>query len=183
MRRNWITGVAAAVLAFGLVCVPAYAQGGTALLTQGGSSPKSGQKPGADWGRRGGVGRVAGRLGVLRTLTDPDVRDRLGLSAAQRESLDALLFESAKRAVRLQSDLKSLRLEMLEQMRTDQPERAALEAKIDEIGAVRSNLARMRLDAFFQIRELLTPEQRDLLRENLRKGRRGARRQAGRKSR
>ncbi len=172
MRRNRMTGVAAAVMALGLVSVPAYSQSGAAAAVEGGASRTQAQEP--------GPGRAARRLGVLRRLTDPELRDRLGLTAEQSGRLDALLFESAKRVVQRQADLKLLRLEMLEQMKAENPDRAVLESKIDEIGAARSNLARIRLDAFFEIRDLLTPEQRDLLRESLRKGGNGARRR-GRK--
>lgn len=170
MKRNWMMRFVVAAMAFGLVSVPTYSQSEAGAIAQG-ESRASGRAA----GRRGGAGRMARNLGVLRALTRPAIQERLGLSAVQKDGIDTLLFDSAKRAIQLEADLKSLRLDMVEQMKSENPDRAALEGKIDEIGTVQSNLARLRLDAFFQLREILTPEQRSLLRETL-KNRRGARR-------
>ena len=135
--------------------------------------------PGAG-GRFWGEGRGGRRGGAaFRLLRDEDVRDRLGLSPEQRRSLDSLLFDSAQRAIQLRADMKSLRLDMARLGKQDNPDRGAMDAKLEQISALRTDQARLRLDAMFQLRDLLSPEQRDLLRQ-IAKERRAQRRGPGR---
>ncbi len=136
-------------------------------------------QPGPEGGkarRFQGEGRRGAAL--FRLLRDEDVRDRLGLDESQRRSLDNLFFESSQRAIQLQADLKSLRLEMARLGKQENPDRAALEAQLERIAAVRTEMARLRLDGMFQIRDILTPEQRASLKE-IAKERRGRRRGPG----
>lgn len=180
MSKGLSAFVTAAILAMGLSSASVFCQSGqdAGVSKRGVEASKR-----SEWrrpGRRGGVSGAGGQMAVWRALRNPATRERLGLDAAQSERLDGIFFESSQKAIQLDADLKSLRLEMFRRLREENPDRAALEAKIDEIAAVRSNMARLRLDAFFQIHDLLTPEQRQALRQSLQE-RRGRARKQGRR--
>uniref|UniRef100_A0A832I3M0 Periplasmic heavy metal sensor n=1 Tax=Eiseniibacteriota bacterium TaxID=2212470 RepID=A0A832I3M0_UNCEI len=127
-----------------------------------GLGPGPGRRPG--WGMgarhgRGGMGfgrggpRGAGPGGLLRAL------EALELSEAQRKKIEDLRLRHARRAIQARADLATARLDLVQLLRADAPDRRAVEAQIDRIAALRAALEKDRTGMMLDVRAALTPEQ------------------------
>jgi Spy/CpxP family protein refolding chaperone len=95
----------------------------------------------------------------------------LKLTEEQRKKIDALETETEKAllSVRAQIGVKDAELKQL--MLADKADQAAVEKKVEEIGALRTEMEKKRVLQRIAVRGLLTPEQRvDFDRQELRRG-------------
>ncbi len=67
-----------------------------------------------------------------------------------------------KKMIPLQADLKLARLELREMMRSD-ASKSALEAKVDEIGKIKSTMQKIRIGHTLELKSMLTDEQKKKL--------------------
>jgi Spy/CpxP family protein refolding chaperone len=86
--------------------------------------------------------------------------ERLGLDAETLASIRAVEDASHPEHERLADALHALRREMREKLGEDAPDREAVMALADRIGAAETELDKHRLSTLLEIRSLLTPEQR-----------------------
>lgn len=95
-----------------------------------------------------------------------DNRDRfvrlLKLTDEQKKSIKSLRFELGKRSVDQQARSKTARLELAEMFKAEQPNQAAIQKKIAEISQLQSEQRLLRVDHWFAVHKLLTPEQQKI---------------------
>jgi len=143
----------------------------------------AGQKRGPDgWqrgeGRRGGRhhGMCGGRgmrgerhgrgeFGLARLADNPAAREKLGITAEQATTIRQQTSELRKNAIRGRADLQVKRLELQDLLRAESPDRAAIDKKMDEISAARLAQSKAQVHYRLAMREALTPEQRQKLRQ------------------
>ena len=102
----------------------------------------------------------------------------LDLTAAQQEKMEALRLGQAKQMAQLQADQKIARLELQEAMDQPNPDPGQVKAKVANLNRVRSQILEKRIDMRMKMNQILTPEQREKLKEM--RGRRGKMRGFGR---
>jgi len=152
--------------------------------------PDGGPDGGREGGRRGGWQRGEGRghgggfhgmrggrrgrgeFAIARLAENPATREKLGITAEQAAKISQQTSEFRKTGIRSHADLQVKRLELRDLMRADAPDPAAIDRKIDEIGAARQAQAKAEVHYRLAMREALTPEQRQKL-EQMRAERRG----------
>ena len=116
-----------------------------------------------------------------RMLLSERARRQLGLSEEQSSRLRQLSLEARKSAIRRRADLETKQLELEELLGTVEPDRAAIDRTVQEIGALHAAQMKAGIDQRLNFQDVLTPEQRDKLREFREQGFRGRRcgREAG----
>jgi Spy/CpxP family protein refolding chaperone len=93
------------------------------------------------------------------------VKARIELTQEQKEKIRDTRLDFQKQNIRLKADLKIARLELQSLMADEEADKAKIYQKIEEIGALRTRLAKNRVDQKMAIRDILTKEQRDKLKE------------------
>jgi Spy/CpxP family protein refolding chaperone len=89
----------------------------------------------------------------------------LGLTPEQKEKIRSMVFEGRKEQIRLQSDLKIGNLQLREMMTQDRPDKFKIDKMIDDIGAIRTRMQKARVERMLSLRDILTKEQIQSLRE------------------
>lgn len=89
----------------------------------------------------------------------------LGLTPEQKERIRGMVFEGRKEQIRLQSDLKIGNLQLRELMTQDRPDKFKIDKMIDDIGAIRTRMQKARVERMLSLRDILTKEQIQSLRE------------------
>lgn len=92
-------------------------------------------------------------------------RPGMNLSAEQRDKIRTLSLDAKKDEIRLNSDLRIAQLELRELMQQDELDKAKVNRKIEEIGALRTKLHKAKFEKRMALREVLTKEQLQSLRE------------------
>ncbi len=110
----------------------------------------------------------------------PSLAKQLGLTEGQQEELRTLRTDAQKNRIQSQADMRIKRLEMAELMRADEPDRAAIERKLDEIAAARKTQFLAKLDHRNAMKEILTPEQLEKMKTLRKNSGRNFRRNRGR---
>jgi len=125
------------------------------------------------WGREnggmeGGGDEHPGHM-LDRLVSNPELREKLGISADQAAKIrhQFLAFRIAE--VRYQAEADVKRIELRDLLSADNPDKAAIDSKVDEIGAARLAAAKARVDFGLSMRDALTPDQRAKLKELMRK--------------
>ena len=127
----------------------AFGMGPAGLLV-----PSAGTGRGADPLRRRALAER--RLEVMRELD---------LTPPQRRRIEAIRDRQQRLAIEQQAKLELARLDLRALLRAETLNRAAVEAKADELARLAGQLRRARLTALLDMREVLTPEQQAKLRE------------------
>ena len=83
-----------------------------------------------------------------------------GLTDEQRKKLDALELETEKAVLPVRARIDVLDAELKQMMLAENPDKAAVERKIDEIGGLKTQIEKKRAMHQIAVRGLLTPEQR-----------------------
>jgi Spy/CpxP family protein refolding chaperone len=169
-----------AVLALALGCAPLLAQDAPADPTpahQGawngygsrGDSKGSGEYN-RGWGHRhGGFGRRGlRRSGFARLLNDPSVRQQAGITDEQAATIRKQEADFRKTAIRDRADLEVQRIDLKQLLAADKPDRAAINAKLQEISTAQLSLQKSAIDYHLTMREAITPTQREKLRQLMR---------------
>jgi Spy/CpxP family protein refolding chaperone len=187
--------LALATLAVALCCAPAFAQGGSpddppaapdaggpgGGMHRGGPGRDSGNG-GRQWERRGGNGfgrrrgmGMRGRGGMDdremmlgRLLNNPEIRDKIGVTADQAAKIRQQESDFRKTEIRGRADLEVKRIDLRDLMSADKPDRAAIDAKLTEISTARLALEKSAVTFRLNSRDALTPDQRAKLRDLLR---------------
>jgi Spy/CpxP family protein refolding chaperone len=112
-------------------------------------------------GRQQGQG-FRGRQGCDMQGRMPTLHEQLELTADQIEQIQTFKMEARKKIIPLKADLQMARLELHEIMRNNGT-KAALDQKIDEIGAIKVKIQKIRIGEKLEFRNILTAEQREKL--------------------
>ncbi len=129
-------------------------QGGRMPMMGGGMGPGMAMEMGPG-GWEGG-GAEPGLLGVADLSA---LKVALALTDAQVEQLRAIVRPMQKEAVTLAAKMKVAEMELLDLLAADKPDLKAVEARIRESEAVRSQLRLGRVAAWQKAKAVLTPEQ------------------------
>jgi len=109
--------------------------------------------------------RGHGELALARLANDPAMREKLGLTPEQVAKINQQTSEYRKARIRGRADAAVKRVELEDLLRADAPDRAAIDRKLDEIGAARLAEVKARVHYRLAMRDVLTPEQRAKLRQ------------------
>jgi len=92
-------------------------------------------------------------------------KTELGLTQEQKEKIRSARLEFQKEKIRLKADLKIAKLELRSLMADEKADKATIFQKIEEIGTLRTRLAKSQVEQKLALRDILTKEQRDKLKE------------------
>lgn len=90
----------------------------------------------------------------------PDLKEALGLSDEQAAQMRALHFESAKAGIQARTEVKLRRLELEQQLSSDEPNQAAIDKTLQALSNAQHSLLKNRVSHRLAMRQILTPEQR-----------------------
>jgi Spy/CpxP family protein refolding chaperone len=116
------------------------------------------------------------RMGEMPRM---DLAKRLNLTDAQKEQIGKLRTEFQKQQIAQRSKLQLSRIELHELMRADNPDKSAIEKKIQESSQMQAQQRIARMNHLLAVRNLLTPEQQKIAREGIRERFRDGFRQNG----
>lgn len=172
-----------AVLALALSCSPLLAQDGAQDAPAGHQGARdgfgsrrgpmeSGENQGR-WGHRhGGFGgddhRGRRHRGFARLLNDPTIRQQVGITDEQAATIRKQELDFRKTEIRGRADLEVERIDLEALVAADKPDRAAINAKLQEISAAQLSLQKSAIDYRLTMRDAITPAQRDKLRQVMR---------------
>src|SRR5580704_9313611 len=143
---------ALAVLALAMSCTPLLAQDAPADPpsahpgARDGYAPRRGSIGSGEghsaWGdRHGGFGRRGHRhSGFARLLNDPSIRQQVGITGEQATAIRKQELDFRKTEIRGRADLDVKRIDLKDLLAADKPDRAAINAKLQEISAAQLSL-------------------------------------------
>jgi len=147
----------------------------------GHGGPMHSRKPDVEHGRWGhgrfgegnrigrhGFGKGAREFGLARLLADPAIRQQVGITAEQAAKIRQQESDFRKTEIRGRADLQVKHIDLQELLAADKPDRAAINSKLQEISAARLALEKSAMDYRLTMREALSPEQREKLRQAMR---------------
>jgi Spy/CpxP family protein refolding chaperone len=118
-------------------------------------------------GRMGMRGWGMGRQGFGRAgfLNNEAIRQRLGITSAQSAKIRQQDSDFQKSQIRDRADLQVKRIELDELLAADNPNRAAINVKLQEVSASQMALEKSAIDNRLALRDILTPAQRQQLQQ------------------
>lgn len=125
--------------------------------------PGAGRGPGM--GLHGGMGRGPGRgMGLHRGMgLGPGMFARLDLTDAQREKFADLHERQQRKAIQARADMQLARMDLHKLMQADAPSATAINAQIDKVSRLQSDMRKSQVATLLEARALLTPEQQKQL--------------------
>lgn len=148
--------------------------------------------PGAGWaawsngGDRGfGAGLGAGNLGMggrglngplqqaQRALHDPMIRQQLGISDDQANMLETQVADFQKKVIQQQADLDIQRVDLENLIASENPDRSAVDNKLEQVNSARLALQKSAVDFYLTVKQEITPEQQQKIRQFLQQRRQG----------
>lgn len=121
-----------------------------------------------DWGRGGHRGMRGGRdrdFMLARMVNNPEFRDKLGITADQAAKIRQQTTDFRKSEIRARADLEVKRLELRDLLAADNPDRSAIDQKLQEISSARLAQEKSAIDYRLAMRSALTPEQKQKLQQ------------------
>lgn len=89
----------------------------------------------------------------------------LNFTPEQRNRLEQLRLQQEKAQIQNRAAVETSHLDLRQLLRAEKPDRAAIEKKITEIGNLQAQQMKARTMAELDLRDLLTPEQREKLKQ------------------
>jgi Spy/CpxP family protein refolding chaperone len=132
-----------------------------------------GRRDNAGFGRGHGMGMrgrgMQGRgFGLGRLLNDPAIREQLGVTADQAAKIRQQESEFRKTEIRGRADLEVKQIDLRDLLSEDKPDRAAIDAKLQDISTARLALEKSAIAFQLDSRDALTPAQREKLHQIMR---------------
>ena len=106
-----------------------------------------------------GMQGMQGMQGMMHGAAMPD------MTPEQLEKMDVLRTAHVKEMVPLRADLKVKEIELDALWRADEPDAKKIVAKVKEIGEIKEKIEIARINHQFEVRKLLTPEQRKAMKK------------------
>lgn len=119
--------------------------------------------------------RGEGMRGMMlaRMLENPAIRQQIGVSADQAAKIRQQVTDFEKAEIHNRADLQVKRLELNQLMSADKPDRAAIDGKLHEVEAAQGAMEKAAIDNRLNMREALTPVQRQKLEQLIAQRREG----------
>jgi Spy/CpxP family protein refolding chaperone len=95
----------------------------------------------------------------------PELMSELKLSDSQKQRLADLRDQRRRNAIEARADLQIAALDLGKLMREDRPNRSAIDEQIDKIAQRRAALRKAEVASMLDMREVLTTQQRDVLKQ------------------
>jgi Spy/CpxP family protein refolding chaperone len=103
----------------------------------------------------------------MRLVNDPAMREKLGITDEQAAKIRQQTFDFQKAEIRDRADVQVRRLELNQLLTAANPDRAAIDQKLEQISATRLAQRKLEVNYRLDMRAALTSEQRQKL-QNLR---------------
>lgn len=100
-----------------------------------------------------------GRRATMNWSRHPMLFAQLKLTDQQKSEAKKVWFDLAQKQIDARAKLQHARLDYHELASAQKPDQKALNSKIQEMADLRAQLAQNKLDAWFSVNKLLTPEQ------------------------
>ncbi|MCI0705935.1 MAG: Spy/CpxP family protein refolding chaperone [Ignavibacteriae bacterium] len=97
-----------------------------------------------------------------------EMEKRLNLSDDQRDQIQQLRTEFQKQQITQRGKIQLARIELRELLRADKPDKSAIEKKIQETSQLQAQQQIARVNHMLTVRNVLTPEQQKIMREEMR---------------
>jgi Spy/CpxP family protein refolding chaperone len=119
------------------------------------------QRPGMQSrGMRGPNGPGMGQRDLIAELLQPEVQKELAITAGQRQKLEDIRFNREKESIQHRAALQIQRLELSRLIGSENPDRPAIDKKIQEVAQEETALMRASINARLDSRAVLTAQQR-----------------------
>jgi Spy/CpxP family protein refolding chaperone len=109
-------------------------------------------------GMRGGADMMLARM-----VRNPSFREKLGITADQAAKISQESSDFRKSEIRSRAEVEIKGLELRDLLSADNPDRAAIDKKLEDISAARLAQAKAAVDFRLSARNWLTPDQRQKL--------------------
>jgi len=171
------------VLALALSCSPLLSQGGPADPQPANQGARDGygshrgamgsrENQGGWSHRHGGFDRDGRRRyrhsGFARLLNDPSIRQQVGITDEQAATIRKQEADFRKMEIRGRADLEVQRIDLKGLLAAEKPDRAAINAKLQEISTAQLSLQKSAIDYRLTMRDAITPAQREKLQQLMR---------------
>jgi Spy/CpxP family protein refolding chaperone len=122
---------------------------------------------GEGWGRGRGMRGRGGDRGFMlaRLVSNPEIREKLGVTAEQAAKIRQQTSDFRKAQIRSRAELSVKRIELRDLLSAENPDRPAIDKKLQEISAARLAQQKTAIDFGLTMRTALTPEQREKLKK------------------
>jgi Spy/CpxP family protein refolding chaperone len=108
-------------------------------------------------GRGPGMGRGRGGMGAAMRALD--------LTSDQKKRMADIRDRQQRSAIKAQADMRIAQLDLQKLMRADTPDRRAVDSQIEKLGTMRTAMQKSRVGMMFDMRAVLTQDQRDKLKD------------------
>ena len=137
-------------------------------------------RPG-DWGsamgmgemRRGGAGLNRAFGQAERALNNPQVRQQLGISDQQATKLEQQATDFLKTMVQDRANVEIQRIDLQSLLAAENPDRSAIDNQLQKVSDAQLALRKSIVDFMLNLKQEITPEQRQKIQEFLRARRMG----------
>ncbi|HTU50480.1 MAG TPA: periplasmic heavy metal sensor [Acidobacteriaceae bacterium] len=118
------------------------------------------------WGR-GNWGRMHHHRDFMlaRLANNPTFRERIGMTPEQAQKIRTETFDFQKAQIRNRADVQVKMLELRELLSAQNPDRNAINSKLEEVSAARLVQAKAAINFHLDMRAALTPDQKLKLQE------------------
>lgn len=93
--------------------------------------------------------------------------ERLKLTDEQKKDVEKMRFDMAKQGIDRQAKIKTARVEVAQLFRADNPDKAAIEKKINEISQLQAQGKLAFVNHWFAVNKILTPDQQKIWKQML----------------
>lgn len=142
---------------------------GCPMMSGGGHGMMGGQMMAGGRGMMGGQGMMGDRMMEVEHHL-ARVLDGLNLDEQQKKAIGEIRSTMKKDTIRKMADIRIARIELSDLLLQDPPDLKAVEAKVRQLGSMRTEMHLSHIKALESIKAKLTPEQRRLLKEKLKTG-------------
>jgi len=97
---------------------------------------------------------------LARLANNPTFRERIGMTQEQAQKIRTETFDFQKAQIRNRADVQVKKLELRELLSGQNPDRAAINSKLEQISAARLAQAKASVDFHLDMRAALTPDQK-----------------------
>ena len=104
----------------------------------------------------------------MSRMRRPDMFAELKLTDQQKSQMKDLRYETAKKEIELRSKLALSKLDLGRLVSADEPDKESIQKKLNEVAEQKTALEINKLNGWFEINKLLSPDQQKIWRRVLR---------------
>jgi Spy/CpxP family protein refolding chaperone len=139
------------------------------MLIAGADAYAQGPPPGGAQGGEPGM-HAHGRMGPGAPMREMRARHaeiwrQLDLTDVQKAKIEEIRDRQQRKGITARADMQVAALDLRKLMRADKPNLASINAQVDKIATMRASLRKAQIAALFEMRDVLTDEQRQKLKE------------------